>query len=250
MEVYRTIRYESWKEFKNRYCEDLFGGDFIFGKYVFRGQGNASWDLVTSFDRTYGSLSNSDRRKAEKELIDAFCTNSDRHVKSHYKFSGMTMFEKMSLAQHYGVPTRLLDWSYSPFISAYFAYAYSNDYSKANSIAIWGLDKGHDIWNDKGVSIEESIGLDNDHQKRQLGCFTMLRSPAKSINEFVDMCYSSGEDVTGALTKIEIPASDFKTALHELEGMNISASTIFGGFAGCAEAARDLIALKYLVSGR
>ena len=242
---YRTIRYDSWQAFKNRYCADLFDGDFVFGKYIFRGLGNAKWDLVTSFDRIYGSRSNSARKTIENELIAAFCTNCDRHVKSHYKFSEMKMFEKMSLAQHYGVPTRLLDWSYSPFISAYFAFRYSDDYSKDNCIAIWALNKEHDIWNDKGVSIEECVGLDNEHQKRQLGCFTMLKSPAKSINSFVNMCFDSGEDVTGALTKIEIPASDFKTALHELEGMNISASTIFGGFQGCAEAAHDLISLKY-----
>lgn len=31
------------------------------------------------------------------------------------------LLETTALAQHYGIPTRLLDWSYDPFISTYFA---------------------------------------------------------------------------------------------------------------------------------
>lgn len=244
---YTTIAYKTWNDFKKDYCEDLYGGTFEMGKYLFRGQANADWDLVTSFDRIYSHIANAGKKKKiEEELINTFCTDCERHIQNNRHFSQMPMMEKTSMAQHYGVPTRLLDWSYSPFIAAYFAFSTVDFNHPPHNIAIWALLKEHDIWKDKGVEITEDITHENDHQKRQLGCFTMLNNQTKSINKFVESCDNNGEDVSGALTQIIIPASEFKPALQELEAMNINASTIYGGFEGCARAACDLVARKYI----
>lgn len=240
------INYKTWKQFKKDYCDDLYDGEFEFGKYIFRGQADANWELVTSFDRVYSHVPSKKRRIIEQELIDAFCLNCERHIRSSYKFSEMDIMEKKSMAQHYGVPTRLLDWSYSPFIAAYFAFSTVNLNKLPQNIAIWALRKEHDVWNGKGVEIKEQIAIDNEHQKRQLGCFTILNNQAKSINKYVDSCEQNDEVVSGALSKIIIPASEYRAALQELEGMNLNASTIYGGYEGCARAARDIAALKYL----
>lgn len=243
---YGTIEYKTWQQFKNDYCNDLFKGEFEGGKYIFRGQADSEWDLVTSFDRVYSHVSNSNKKLIEEELINLFCVNCDRHIQSNHKFTQMDLMEKKSMAQHYGVPTRLLDWSYSPFIAAYFAFSTVNYNRLPKYVAIWALLKDHDIWKDKGVEIKEQIALDNEHQKKQLGCFTILNNQTKSINKYVESCKNNDEDVKGALTKIIIPACEFKPALNELEAMNINASTIYGGYEGCASAARDIVALKYL----
>ncbi len=244
---YGVIEYKTWKQFKEDYCDDLYDGQFENGKYLFRGQSNASWELQTSFDRLYSHVPYAQKKQIEEELLSVFCENCTRYTNSKHEFSKMSLMEKSSIAQHYGVPTRLLDWSYSPFIAAYFAFS-SVDYNKHPShVAIWALKRDHEIWNSgQGVDIEVDIAVDNEHQKRQLGCFTILNNQAKSLNKYVESCQQNGEDVTGALAQIIIPADQFKSALNELAAMNINASTVYGGYEGCAIAARDAVALKYL----
>lgn len=48
------------------------------------------------------------------------------------------LYEALAIAQHHGVPTRLLDFSYDPLIAAYFAA--ENPQSEAAEIAVWAVD--------------------------------------------------------------------------------------------------------------
>lgn len=243
---YTIIKYKTWNQFRQEYCQDLYGMEFEPQKYIFRGQADSNWDLVASFDRRYSHVPFGKKKEIEEELINEFCINCERHIQSKRRFIDMDEMEKKSMAQHYGVPTRLLDWSYSPFIAAYFAFSTIDYNNMPKEVAIWALMVEHEIWKGKGVEIHKQITVENDHQKKQLGCFTILNNQTKSINKYVESCEENEQDIQNALTKIIIPASEFRFALHELEAMNINASTIYGGYEGCASAARDSIALKYL----
>ncbi|PAX09473.1 FRG domain-containing protein [Sphingomonas lenta] len=80
--------------------------------WVFRGMGDASFRLLPSI----GRIPNYSLAR-ERSVLASF----RRAVPLHQTDTGFRDWEYLALAQHHGVPTRLLDWSTNPFVAAYFA---------------------------------------------------------------------------------------------------------------------------------
>jgi hypothetical protein len=172
----RRIACTSAVEFVSRLriTDELWGGQPAWD-WGFRGQGNADWKLLPSAFRPGTPLSYADetikspieaageQHFLEYKLIQHFLFLADRvglsvpgdaqHFRlpprddSEPRWNGdwpqQDVLETLAIAQHHGVPTRLLDITHNAFIAAFFAADDARDPEKvpgATSFGVWAVD--------------------------------------------------------------------------------------------------------------
>lgn len=89
------------------------------GQWIYRGQSCANHGLLTSLERACHRWRCYDYSEVEKKIIREFKRRYQQYV-SHMPAKD-DYFEWLSIMQHYGAPTRHLDWTYSAYVAAYFA---------------------------------------------------------------------------------------------------------------------------------
>ncbi|HEY0041362.1 MAG TPA: FRG domain-containing protein, partial [Flavisolibacter sp.] len=109
---YSTIRLPSWHEFKltiHKFSEN----------WAFRGQANAGWMLNNAIERT-------DFIRFGNGIEAGFVAEFQRGARNYLSKDETPehLIEWLALMQHHGAPTRLLDFSKSPYIAAYFAFEF------------------------------------------------------------------------------------------------------------------------------
>ena len=88
-------------------------------RYVFRGQEDNRWRLRSSFYRT--GRANMDRYvRIDLTALQKSLSALTKHAFDLRKPLHYGAF--VNLAQHHGYPTPLLDWTWSPYVAAFFAY--------------------------------------------------------------------------------------------------------------------------------
>jgi hypothetical protein len=84
---------------------------------VYRGDRDARWPLLTSLDKLGGATSPHSKADLEEHILRNFI----RYSRPYFPQPPVNEWEVLVAAQHHGLPTRLLDWTYSPLVAAHFA---------------------------------------------------------------------------------------------------------------------------------
>jgi len=207
-------------------------------QYVFRGQA-ASWPLRTAFHRS----TRSDLLPFIQRDVPSLLNNLSGKLRHLYDLSNPTMNASFwALAQHHGYPTPLLDWTYSPFVAAYFAYASVSPKQTTGSVRIFGLDRQrwtttsqvfHLTHSYPMVRLFEPFVLENDRSIPQQSI--MMISNIDDIEDFIS--WHEATEKQKYLFAIDLPVSERIRVLSELRLMGISAGGLFPGIDGTC---RDL----------
>src|ERR1043165_1623059 len=234
---YTTRKFTSWEGFKNGIRGALPGGhDYdVYKNYIFRGEAIASWPLRSTFDRNYSDKQAGSRDTLAKDLIKEFYEECERFSSWRYSVDDPRV---LAMAQHHGLPTRLLDWSFSPYVAAYFAFSWfmfeKLEMEPAGSVAVWVLNRNE--IEKKGPEGQLQIITVQDHENSRLGSqfglFTYLKTNEASLEDYL---ISPAVNLAGALVKLELPRYCAREALQDLILMGIHHGTIFPGREGVAQ---------------
>lgn len=194
--------------------------------------------------------------------------NIEADVKEEWISSDL--YELAALAQHYGLPTRLLDWTYNILIALYFAISgrmrKEEKSYQSDNIIIWAFDTNMiGLFNPQvfPLKVIRPTYNGNPNLAAQKGLFTLWTTvrPIKSVSpkyietnvftnrEPLDSLLSNyineqGEEgVTMShllhMYKIVIPATDITGLYNHLKKNGVDASSLFPGYFGVVKCMQE-----------
>jgi hypothetical protein len=200
----------------------------------------------------------------EKRLLRRFQNDSLIHLPPNFVPGVNDALGWWALMQHHGAPTRLLDWSESIYVAAYFACCaaeqedgaiwlfHPNKFvqcSGASSTVLGQIDEASSWAFDESTA--ESILLPR-HFKRferlrtQQGFFTLPTKPYSRIDDLIlnALKDSMGDRLAECCLKIIVPGALKSPILANLHSMNITADTLFPGIDGLGRTLCLLVELE------
>jgi hypothetical protein len=127
----RDVVVTSWSDLCERLYDDAWQDDLrrFRSNYAFRGVSDTAYELSNRFTRQCES-----HPGLEYHLV----RNFRKYVRRDEPEPSRSDWHWLTIAQHHGLPTRLLDWTYSPFVALHFATASVEKFERDG--AIWCVD--------------------------------------------------------------------------------------------------------------
>jgi len=208
---------------------------------IFRGLADSLWALQTTLERyeqkdcslrRYFEIIRSVRPEAQSFTGKTWPFDSD-YVQFANGHRPLEEYEFMIYLRHHGFPSPLLDWTRSPYVAAFFAFA-PHVKENAQDVAIysyrdlWGEGKSGSIYHVDTVG--SYITTDRRHHIQQCEYTYAI----KRVSD--QMIYCNHEEALAQsriptqdlLTKYLIPISERAKVLNKLDLMTINAYSLFG----------------------
>jgi hypothetical protein len=234
--------------------------------FLYRGHANAEWALQSSLERIIGSKwSAIEAKRFEEYSLAQF--KSKFHLYDHENVQPDSKLAWLSIMQHYGVPTRLLDFTESPYVALYFALEAYNPQT-CMDFAIFAIDytavmeKSIDHISCKDAAFTETRASVYEKQDeifenvvdrfaydiawiaepkqlnarldRQAGSFLLSGNRGMRIQEVLDSKpYADVE-----MYKFRVPNELYTGIFSLLRKMNITSKSLYGDLDGLARAIR------------
>jgi len=251
------------------------------GSWCFRGQRDATWLLTTSLDRAVRVEHQSEhssgyyhlpRRPIESDYLFRFkqqAQNWNAHVPQRDDLCSW-----LAIMQHYGVPTRLLDFTLSPYVATYFAV----EYEPRAHCALWAIDLDWVETQCKQWFATKDIQIHQDPETRadqlndlllstdrvdnpviipirprrldrrmvaQQGlflCKLVDQAPFSTI--LLSMLYHSNQLTLPPVRRVNIPTQQRIPLLKKLREMNLTRASLFPGLDGFGQSLRLDLEIK------
>lgn len=244
----------SWEEFKARASEliDKTEGS----KLLFRGQGSAQWDLLTTLERSGHPVEIYDYYRLIARIrteVQAYTGQSwpdtpslaelQKELAGGYDSFSLLMqygsfphYAYMAYLRHHGFPSPLLDWSASPFVAAYFAFREKRD----EDVAIFAFRErdrsGMKVGGDDEPAITQLgpfVSGPKRHfaQQSQYTVCTMWMPNSPFFSNHSKVCRSYDEEAEyqqDVVFKFVLPSDERRKVLKELQMYNLNAFSLFG----------------------
>jgi hypothetical protein len=173
----------------------------------------------------------------------------------------------IALAQHYGLPTRLLDWTRHAFTAAYFAAIEAAQWKKAadkapkglERLTVWALKDTYDLNRIASQNLPDRMERINEitvvtaptatnpNLHAQRGVFTLHRPPAilpksqlePEPLERVAMKLQEEHNIHQHLLEFSLPVEESPMLLHLLAVEGVDAAALFPGYYGVVRAMKE-----------
>ncbi len=247
---------KDWNEVYDALFHDTFNPRThrFKSRYAYRGVSSKDYKMTTSLMRTGPEF-----KHVEKHLVRQFT----KYAYSHIEEKGNEWFW-LSVGQHHGLPTRLLDWSYSPDVALHFATSNTGKFDEDGAVWMVNYKKAHEYLPPaiRGVLEEEKTSLlttdlmarmcvdlhDLDAQGREKGDFVLFFEPpsidTRIYNQFAYFSIASRPDLYLDDWLLSHPDIWYKVIIKKelkweirdkLDQRNVSERTLFPGMGGLSQ---------------